>query len=281
LSWVLVDAPAEYLRETVNVYLAGQAAWRDELPLVVMLQPFMYFPPQETHWLSRPPRRETPLLYRALRIACRLTPRVPIEDVELGAGSGVGQFMEMGGWPDNPWMRWMTSFDLATFHLHAVTPTRARYSLAPTNFYLASLKARSLLDGLALHLLEVYAPHLLQQPGGGGVLAGSAAAAGGLGEVSPSVPTRDQEADRPSRPPRREPKPPTAPTNPRVWLRWQATWLQVQADAARGKHHTEIAEWLKRHYPELKCSPDTLTAIIRAGRAGLLRGDLQLSDSPG
>jgi hypothetical protein len=63
---------------------------------------------------------------------------------------------------------------------------------------------------------------------------------------------------------------PRVPIHPRVRNRWAETWRYAQPDYRRNKTATYIAGWISKQHPELKCSPETLEKICRAGHAGLL-----------
>lgn len=80
----------------------------------------------------------------------------------------------------------------------------------------------------------------------------------------PNQPIRQSES------PQETPRVPRRPADRR---RWKAIWRKVKGEAEKGKSVKAIADWLKTSAvanPNLPCSADTLSDIIRAGEAGLL-----------
>lgn len=63
---------------------------------------------------------------------------------------------------------------------------------------------------------------------------------------------------------------PRLPQKPFMKRRWKETWKYVRAGTIKVKPYKEICEWLERMHPDLRCSPETLSDIIRAGEKGLL-----------
>jgi hypothetical protein len=62
------------------------------------------------------------------------------------------------------------------------------------------------------------------------------------------------------------------PRRPKDLVRWHATWQKAKEQWQQGKDYSEISAWLLRVHPNLRCSPETLADIVRAGHAGLLDG---------
>ncbi len=57
--------------------------------------------------------------------------------------------------------------------------------------------------------------------------------------------------------------------------RWRAAWRLIRPEADKGKPAAQIADWLAKSHSDWLCNnPETVTAIIKAGYAGLLDDDI-------